>query len=131
MIRLTIPGRPVPCVRMTQKSKWVSPAALRSLAYKDGGAWIGRKSISQSLSGSVGVTVKFYLYGLRLPDIDNLIKAVFDGLNGVAWADDRQVVRVTAERLAATSRDDERAEIEIVEVQYGTDKTQPNTKTRL
>jgi crossover junction endodeoxyribonuclease RusA len=30
-------------------------------------------------------------------DIDNSIKAVCDALNGVAWHDDRQVVRVVAE----------------------------------
>lgn len=28
------------------------------------------------------------------PDIDNLLKAVLDGLNGVVWADDRQVCQV-------------------------------------
>lgn len=28
------------------------------------------------------------------PDIDNLLKAVLDGLNGVLWADDRQVCKV-------------------------------------
>jgi Holliday junction resolvase RusA-like endonuclease len=29
------------------------------------------------------------------PDIDNVEKAVFDGLNGIAWKDDVQVVQVT------------------------------------
>lgn len=29
-------------------------------------------------------------------DIDNLIKTVLDGLNGVAWEDDTQVVKVEA-----------------------------------
>ena len=29
------------------------------------------------------------------PDADNVAKAVLDALNGVAWADDSQVVRVT------------------------------------
>lgn len=32
------------------------------------------------------------------PDLDNLIKAVKDGLNGIVWADDAQVVRVVAEK---------------------------------
>lgn len=30
-------------------------------------------------------------------DLDNLLKVVFDGLNGVAWDDDSQVVKLHAE----------------------------------
>jgi len=30
-------------------------------------------------------------------DLDNLMKVIFDGLNGVAWVDDSQVVRILAE----------------------------------
>lgn len=33
------------------------------------------------------------------PDVDNVIKCVMDGLNGVAFADDRQVTLVVAEKL--------------------------------
>lgn len=32
------------------------------------------------------------------PDIDNIIKVVMDGLNGVAYHDDKQVVMVSAEK---------------------------------
>ncbi len=34
----------------------------------------------------------------KKPDIDNIIKAVFDGLNGVAWTDDAMVASVVAEK---------------------------------
>lgn len=40
--------------------------------------------------GSVRPTTK--------PDIDNVIKAVLDGLNGVAYADDAQVVEISASK---------------------------------
>ena len=33
------------------------------------------------------------------PDIDNVIKCVMDGLNGVAYADDRQVTLIVAEKV--------------------------------
>jgi len=32
------------------------------------------------------------------PDVDNLVKAVMDGLNGIAYEDDSQVVRITARK---------------------------------
>lgn len=38
----------------------------------------------------------------RKPDIDNVIKAVLDGLNGVAFADDKQVVGLTISKFWST-----------------------------
>jgi Holliday junction resolvase RusA-like endonuclease len=32
------------------------------------------------------------------PDLDNVAKAVLDACNGVAWIDDRQVVRLVVEK---------------------------------
>lgn len=32
----------------------------------------------------------------KKPDIDNIIKSVADGCNGVLWRDDQQIARVTA-----------------------------------
>lgn len=43
----------------------------------------------------------------KKPDIDNVTKAVFDGLNGRAYIDDAQIVRLTAAKLygeAASTR---------------------------
>lgn len=48
---------------------------------------------AQALNGVVHPTTK--------PDIDNVEKAVFDGLNGVAWRDDVQVVQVTKRKRYA------------------------------
>jgi Holliday junction resolvase RusA-like endonuclease len=46
-------------------------------------SWSQKKQ-RQALAGEVLPTTK--------PDVDNVIKAVYDGLNGVLWRDDVQVV---------------------------------------
>lgn len=47
------------------------------------------------------------------PDIDNLIKFVFDALNGIFWKDDRYIERVTAVKVF---NGDPRTEVVIMEV---------------
>lgn len=34
----------------------------------------------------------------KKPDLDNVVKSILDGLNGVAYTDDKQVIRITAEK---------------------------------
>jgi len=52
-----------------------------------------KKKQAQALAGSVMPTKK--------PDADNVIKAIFDGLNGVTWDDDVQVVSLSARKRYA------------------------------
>ena len=40
------------------------------------------------------VTLRFYLGDLIARDLDNLSKAVLDGMNKVIWDDDKQVIRL-------------------------------------
>ncbi|KXG73819.1 hypothetical protein AN618_24520 [Fervidicola ferrireducens] len=99
--RFIIPGRPVPAARMTNKSKFVRPEALRYLEYKEKVGWFAKKSGVEKIDADVEVECRFYLNGGHIPDIDNLLKAVLDGLNGVAWDDDRRVRSIKAERIDA------------------------------
>lgn len=39
---------------------------------------------------------KSAFWASKKPDIDNVIKSVFDGLNGVAWTDDKLVCELSA-----------------------------------
>lgn len=39
----------------------------------------------------------------KKPDLDNVVKAVLDALNGQAWEDDKQVVCLTAYKIYASS----------------------------
>lgn len=56
-------------------------------------SWSQKKQ-RQALAGEIHPTTK--------PDIDNVVKAIFDGCNGVLWRDDVQVVNVcVAKRYSA------------------------------
>lgn len=82
-------------------------AAMRGIAPIDGpcivemeilvavpASWSAKKS-SAALAGTIHPTKK--------PDIDNVEKAIFDGINGIVWRDDSQVVEVrTRKRYAET-----------------------------
>ena len=56
---------------------------------------------------------KFTVTSRRYGDLDNLMKAVLDGLNGAAFADDSQVISATLEKLQSP---EPRLEIEIKEL---------------
>jgi Holliday junction resolvase RusA-like endonuclease len=68
-----------------------------------------QKHFPEPMEGPVSLTIGFYLsrprsrrlenYCQTTPDLDNLEKAVLDGLNGVAYVDDRYVVVKSAAKL--------------------------------
>ena len=51
----------------------------------------------------------------RSGDVDNYSKSILDGLNGVAYEDDDQVVELQVRKYKVKRKEEERAEIEIRE----------------
>ncbi|MFT0800348.1 RusA family crossover junction endodeoxyribonuclease [Bacillus swezeyi] len=118
MITLNIPVEPMGAVRMTGRGKFVKPNAKRYLSYKD---FIKLKAKEQLkgqdlFTGPITVDILFQMpipkswakwkkriapgkRHISTPDIDNLIKGVFDALNSIAWTDDKQVSDVTAVKI--------------------------------
>lgn len=136
MIKITIPIEPVEqarprAVRMRKGVRLYDPAKVRN--YKSELAL--RTSLrynSKPLTGPLDVRLKFYRHiqqsiskkerVLRLsgvhrptvkPDTDNYIKSTLDALNGLLWADDNQIVDLSASKFYS---DKPRVEIEVREI---------------
>lgn len=67
----------------------------------------------EPLTCPLKVKVKFYRkyapFTKNFGDVDNLLKGLFDGMNGIVFKDDSQIVKVFAEKL----QDDERPRCEV------------------
>jgi len=113
---IKILGRPIPAVRMTQKTKW-NKASKRYLSYKDSIGIMARRAYETPTSENVSVKVRVYLSGKTTPmggdgDVDNYAKSALDGCNKIAFVDDRQVVELFVEKIPCKA-DEQRMEIEI------------------
>ena len=120
-MKIIIPGRPVPAVRMTGRGKWKKPEAQRYLDYKAQVGWQALAQTTKPITGYVAVNVRVYLWGKNTPmgndgDCDNYLKAGLDALNGIVWVDDRQVIKATVEKIATRAQAEERMEIYVEEV---------------
>jgi crossover junction endodeoxyribonuclease RusA len=72
--------------------------------YKDTVGWLAKSIGIKRLHGGVHLSVKYHpklkLNGqaseIRL-DLDNVLKVTADALNGIAYDDDKQIIKITAE----------------------------------
>jgi Holliday junction resolvase RusA-like endonuclease len=95
----------------------MSKTAKRYLAYKQTVGWAAKAEKIQILHTDVHVVARAHLYlGSRDMDVDNLGKSVLDSLNGIAWVDDRQVTKLTVEKLFVPKSGKEMMDIEIQSV---------------
>lgn len=105
-MKVIIDIEPMGAVRTTQKQKYVDPAAIRYANYKLLIAYKLREKIKEPFLGAINVNVLFVMpmtkkmkpeqageWHLKKPDLDNMIKGVFDAANKIAWKDDSQVVQ--------------------------------------
>lgn len=109
---MTVPGNPVPNERARKgRGHWYTPATTADYRERVLAAWMveGRPQLG---AGPLHADLQF-VYALPSsylrkdggprkgapayphPDVDNLVKGVLDALNGYAYQDDRQVVRLS------------------------------------
>ena len=129
-VRFTIPVRPKPKQR-PQHGRGYTYTPKETREYEQMVGIYARMAIKQPLEGAIRVKVDFYLpipkswpegkkrlaeagdiRPASKPDLDNLEKALFDGINGIVWIDDAQVVEVHK----AEWYGDPRTDVEISEV---------------
>ena len=96
MTTFFVPGRPVPKARprLNRRGHVYTPQPTKAWEALVG--WTARSVGVQPLEGEVSIDLEFNLPDRRRVDLDNLIKAVMDGLNGIAWGDDDQVCEIHA-----------------------------------
>ncbi|TEB12152.1 Endodeoxyribonuclease RusA [Pelotomaculum sp. FP] len=132
-VKITIPGRPVPKgrPRIGYRGRSVilyTPPETEN--YEKDVARAGKEACTSPATGTVEMEIavyfnpqaKGYTKGGRrrpgtLPDLDNCVKSIVDGLNKVAYVDERQVTRILAERKIDQV---ERAEVVVREELKGT-----------
>lgn len=94
MIRLTLPYPPqLNHLYAVVRGRKILSSKGRQ--YREDAARIARDAGTRPLSGKVQVTLTIYR-PRRAGDIDNLFKAPFDAMKGIAWGDDAQVKKLTA-----------------------------------
>jgi len=116
-VKITVPGRPVPKGRPRlgvrgKKAYIYTPPATRE--YEKLVGWIAKCSGCKPLNGSLAVKLHLFIRG-RSGDVDNYCKSILDGLNGVAYQDDGQVVELLVRKHKVKRKEEERVEIEIGE----------------
>jgi len=109
----TVYGRPVPAVRTTQNDQW-KPQAIRYNRYKRDVGWSAKAAGARVTKKHVTIEIKVFVYGQQ-GDWDNYAKSICDGLNGITWIDDRQVMEGSVRKFSCTE-DEQRAEVAIREV---------------
>jgi len=113
MTTFTVRGQPVPKARprvtrhgVYTPKKTADWEALVGWRYKEAGG--------ELLNGTVALAVTFYRETRVKADLDNLVKAVGDSLNGIAYGDDNQVRHLEARVLYGC--DEPRAVVTVKEV---------------
>lgn len=109
-VRFTVLGKPVAKQRPKfGKGRVYTPGLTKQ--YEEAVGWAARGVIKEPFAGPVSVTIDAYIH--RKMDCDNIAKSILDGMNGICYQDDDQVIELTVKKHKARDHWDQRAEIEV------------------
>lgn len=92
---LFVEGQPIPKARpRVGKGHTHTPEKTRDYEARVG--WAARAAGVLPFTGDVRITLTFLRKGKRRADLDNMVKSCVDGMNGIAYEDDKQVVELHA-----------------------------------
>lgn len=103
MIQIMIEGDAIPAARTRfsgrrcyqPKRNREYRARVQASAYA---AMFGKQPLKGEVSAVVRVYRRFKPTARNFGDVDNFLKAIFDGLNGICFGDDSQIVRCVVEK---------------------------------
>ena len=127
MVKIVVECDPLPAQRPRFSGRRCYQSA-RDKNYREQVQWQARLAMKSSapLTCALKADVKLYRRyrptSKRFGDVDNFLKALFDGMNQIVFADDSQIVQCTVTKH--TDKDRPRAEILIssAEVLFGNEK---------
>jgi crossover junction endodeoxyribonuclease RusA len=102
-LEIRLAGEPVPKGRPRfGRGHVYTPKRTRD--YEQSVGWMAKKEMAgrKPQAGPVSVEIGFYYKG-RDFDLDNAIKSVLDGMNGIVYENDRQVEAITAYKFKLAS----------------------------
>jgi len=107
-LRFVFAGKIKPYVRMTRRSKYANPAAQEYLASKEAIQWQMKQQMGAAgmlaAQTPLSVIIEFHIRErMHTMDLDNLIKAILDAGNGIAYPDDRWIDQIVARRRPGTA----------------------------
>lgn len=96
-----VSGPPVPCgrPRVTRSGHTFLPKRTRD--YENRVRCIAQSTFSEPLKGPVVLHIFFLCHNNMRRDVDNLAKSIMDGINGVAFLDDSQIVDLRVQKFVS------------------------------